>query len=312
MSRAPQAPRGARGAREPRALAGHLRRHGHAADGAVHRDVRDEPGRREEVQRAQGRAWPPGFGQSDLDPWTARARSSSEPGDRDVPTGRRRPVAGTDVKPEEQAEVAEALASESDRSARSASTPSAEAEVDRLEALPHEARRGAARQEGPARRRPAPRSTSAAWWSAWSRGTWSSRPNLAEPRPRGRRVRRHPRPGARASSTNRCRSTGTPTRCRCKPKYFPTDWELSAARAVTVLRHLNERAAVPNDADDRGRVRPRPAAGRPVQARVAGDQQAGRHRRRIRRSPPRPGRCSTRPSLDTRLPDRDHGPTDGR
>ena len=51
------APRCARGgAREPRALAGHLRRHGHPADGAVHRDVRDEPGRPEEVQRAQGGA----------------------------------------------------------------------------------------------------------------------------------------------------------------------------------------------------------------------------------------------------------------
>ena len=47
--------RGARGAREPRALAGDVRRHGDAADGAVHRDVRDEPGRPEEVQRAQGR-----------------------------------------------------------------------------------------------------------------------------------------------------------------------------------------------------------------------------------------------------------------
>ena len=31
-----------------------------------------------------------------------------------------------------------------------------------------------------------------------------------------------------------------------KPKYFPTDWELSAARAVRVLRHLNEADGVPN------------------------------------------------------------------
>jgi len=30
-----------------------------------------------------------------------------------------------------------------------------------------------------------------------------------------------------------------------KPKYFPTDWELSAARAVTVLRHLAEVGDVP-------------------------------------------------------------------
>ena len=37
---------GARGAREPRALAGQLRGHDDAADGAVHRDVRDQPGGR--------------------------------------------------------------------------------------------------------------------------------------------------------------------------------------------------------------------------------------------------------------------------
>ena len=32
-----------------------------------------------------------------------------------------------------------------------------------------------------------------------------------------------------------------------RPKYFPTDWELSAARAVTVLRHLAEVGNVPAD-----------------------------------------------------------------
>lgn len=29
------------------------------------------------------------------------------------------------------------------------------------------------------------------------------------------------------------------------PKYFPTDWDLSAARAITVLRRLNEQQAIP-------------------------------------------------------------------
>ena len=52
--------RGARGAREPRALAGQLRRHDDAADGAVHRDVRDQPGRPEAVRRCSRTAWPPG------------------------------------------------------------------------------------------------------------------------------------------------------------------------------------------------------------------------------------------------------------
>jgi chemotaxis protein MotB len=32
-----------------------------------------------------------------------------------------------------------------------------------------------------------------------------------------------------------------------KPKYYPTDWELSAARAVTVLRYLNEEGGIRND-----------------------------------------------------------------
>lgn len=31
-----------------------------------------------------------------------------------------------------------------------------------------------------------------------------------------------------------------------KPKYYPTDWDLSAARAITVLRHLNEVGGIPN------------------------------------------------------------------
>jgi chemotaxis protein MotB len=34
---------------------------------------------------------------------------------------------------------------------------------------------------------------------------------------------------------------GHTNQVRVRPKYFPTDWELSAARAVTVLRHLDAR-----------------------------------------------------------------------
>lgn len=33
---------------------------------------------------------------------------------------------------------------------------------------------------------------------------------------------------------------GHTNQVKVKPKYYPTDWELSAARAVNVLRHLNE------------------------------------------------------------------------
>jgi chemotaxis protein MotB len=32
---------------------------------------------------------------------------------------------------------------------------------------------------------------------------------------------------------------------KVKPKFYPTDWELSAARAVTVLRYLHEQRDVP-------------------------------------------------------------------
>lgn len=38
---------------------------------------------------------------------------------------------------------------------------------------------------------------------------------------------------------------GHTNQVKVKPKYYPTDWELSAARAVTVLRHLHEGDGVP-------------------------------------------------------------------
>lgn len=38
---------------------------------------------------------------------------------------------------------------------------------------------------------------------------------------------------------------GHTNQVKVKPKYYPTDWELSAARAVTVLRRLNEVDGVP-------------------------------------------------------------------
>ena len=38
---------------------------------------------------------------------------------------------------------------------------------------------------------------------------------------------------------------GHTNQVKVKPKYFATDWELSSARAVTVLRHLNERNGLP-------------------------------------------------------------------
>ena len=66
-----------------------------------------------------------------------------------------------------------------------------------------------------------------------------------------------------------------------KPRYFATDWDLSSARAVTVLRRLNEVDGVPGSrllAAAFGHERPLVDPGR---AGVAGDQQAGRHRRPV-------------------------------
>lgn len=38
---------------------------------------------------------------------------------------------------------------------------------------------------------------------------------------------------------------GHTNQVKVKPKFYPTDWELSSARAITVLRHLNEADGVP-------------------------------------------------------------------
>ena len=38
---------------------------------------------------------------------------------------------------------------------------------------------------------------------------------------------------------------GHTNQVKVKPKYYPTDWELSSARSITVLRHLNEADGVP-------------------------------------------------------------------
>ena len=42
----------------------------------------------------------------------------------------------------------------------------------------------------------------------------------------------------RATSTGSCGSTATPTRCRSRADAFPSNWELSTARAVSVVKFL--------------------------------------------------------------------------
>jgi chemotaxis protein MotB len=70
------------------------------------------------------------------------------------------------------------------------------------------------------------------------------RANEADLSPRGREVLDVLAPMVRALP-NRIDVDGHTNQIKVKPKYYPTDWELSAARAVTVLRYLNERGNVP-------------------------------------------------------------------
>jgi chemotaxis protein MotB len=68
--------------------------------------------------------------------------------------------------------------------------------------------------------------------------------NRAELSPRGEQVLRVLAP-VLAALPNRIEVDGHTNQVKVKPKYYPTDWELSAARAVNVLRYLDERGHVP-------------------------------------------------------------------
>ena len=82
--------------------------------------------------------------------------------------------------------------------------------------------------------------------------------DLAELSPRGQRVVDTLAP-VLAGLTDQLGSTATPTRSAVKPKYYPTDWDLSSARAITVLRRLNEVGSACRAATLAVGVRPRPS-----------------------------------------------------
>ena len=69
------------------------------------------------------------------------------------------------------------------------------------------------------------------------------RPNMAKLTPRGVQVLGVIAPVLRGVP-DRLEIDGHTNQVPVKPKYYPTDWELSADRAVTVLRHLNERGGI--------------------------------------------------------------------
>lgn len=69
--------------------------------------------------------------------------------------------------------------------------------------------------------------------------------NVAELSPRGQMVVDALAPVLK-SLTESLAIDGHTNQVKVKPKYFPTDWELSAARSVRVLRYLNEVGGVAN------------------------------------------------------------------
>ena len=86
------------------------------------------------------------------------------------------------------------------------------------------------------------------------------------------------------------RIDGHTNQVEVKPKYYATDWDLSAARAVTVLRHLNEVGGVPAERLSMSAFGHERPLRRPERAGVAADQQARRHRRALE---PRPAARAT-------------------
>lgn len=68
-------------------------------------------------------------------------------------------------------------------------------------------------------------------------------PNLAELTPRGAKVLDVLAPVLR-SIPEQIDVDGHTNQVKVKPKFYETDWDLSAARAVTVLRYLNERRGI--------------------------------------------------------------------
>ena len=70
--------------------------------------------------------------------------------------------------------------------------------------------------------------------------------NLAVLTPRGAKVLDVLAPVLRRLP-NQIEIDGHTNQVKVKPKFYPTDWELSAARAVTVLRYLDEHGHVPGE-----------------------------------------------------------------
>ena len=156
--------------------------------------VRDEPGRPEEVQRAQGRASPP----ASASPTSVLDGSSSildEPG-----TAVAEPIAPTRARgtPDRRAQGQRGRQGRSQTAAsqQDASTPTPRPRSTGSRACAEAARRGPARKQGLAGRRHAPRSTSRGLVVSLVSRHVVFEPNLADAHPARPARRRHPRAGA--------------------------------------------------------------------------------------------------------------------
>ena len=147
-----------------------------------------------------------------------------------------------DLPPKEQAAVAAAVAKiDQQRGTREKATASVE--VDRLESIRKQLV-AALRKHGLAADVAATIDERGLTVSLVSRHVVFE-PNVAELSPRGREIVDVLAPVLRGL-TESLAIDGHTNQVKVKPKYFPTDWELSAARAVRVLRYLNESGGVPN------------------------------------------------------------------
>jgi chemotaxis protein MotB len=170
--------------------------------------------------------------------------------------------------PEEQRTVASQALAEDRRLERERQYAEARAEVERLDALRRQLER-ALREAGLRGDVRAGIDERGLVLSLTSRHVVFE-PNLSRLSPRGRRVLDVVTPVLRGAP-DELRIDGHTNQVPVKPKYFPTDWELSAARAVTVLRHLNESGGIPNhrmSAAAYGHEKPLVAPDRPGSQRV--------------------------------------------
>ncbi|MFC6288128.1 flagellar motor protein MotB [Nocardioides sp. GCM10027113] len=146
-----------------------------------------------------------------------------------------------DVPPAHREEVEKAVA-EYERLAQSRRIAEAEAEVDRLAVLMRKIDR-ALGEAGLRKDVQAGIDENGLVLSLTSRHVVFE-PNLAQLSPRGIDVLDTIAPVLRAAPDD-LRIDGHTNQVPVKPKYYDTDWDLSAARAITVLRHLNEVGRIP-------------------------------------------------------------------